>query len=140
MLHNLPHICTYQDIKIKPIMKFTNIFSKSKSKAKAKLGSNTDKNELNSSIKSKGQDQSNQKQQLRKALNDLSHPVFPNGIYGQIAIDLQEDGFEVELPIVLGKFAPEIINLLQQQTGLAIPIKFTYKPTVTSKDNIKNIK
>lgn len=140
MLHNLPHICTYQDIKIKPIMKFTNIFSKSKSKAKAKLGSNTDKNELNSSIKSKGQDQSNQKQQLRKALNDLSHPVFPNGIYGQIAIDLQEDGFEVELPIVLGKFAPEIINLLQQQTVLAIPIKFTYKPTVTSKDKIKNIK
>lgn len=138
MLHNLPHICTYQDIKIKPIMKFTNLFSKSKSKTKTKLGSNSDQNQASNSDKSGNLNA--QKQQLRQALNDLSHPCFPSGIYGQIAIGFNNDTFEVELPILLGKLAPEITHLLQQQTQLTTPIKFTYKPTVTSKHQIENIK
>ncbi|WP_299270646.1 Mrp/NBP35 family ATP-binding protein [uncultured Psychrosphaera sp.] len=119
-------------------MKFTNLFSKSKSNAKAKLGSNSEQNQ--GSNHDKSESLSAQKQQLRQALNDLSHPLFPNGIYGQIAIGLNNDTFEVELPILLGKLAPEITGLLQQQTQLITPIKFTYKPTVTSKHQIENIK
>jgi ATP-binding protein involved in chromosome partitioning len=119
-------------------MKFTNLFSKSKSNAKAKLGSNSEQNQASNNDKSDNLNA--QKQQLRQALNDLSHPLFPNGIYGQIAIGLNNDTFEVELPILLGKLAPEITDLLQQQTQLTTPIKFTYKPTVTSKHQIENIK
>jgi ATP-binding protein involved in chromosome partitioning len=126
MLHNLLHICTYQDIKIKPIMKITNLFSKSKN--------NTDgPQETNINI-------DEQKKKLRKALNELSHDYFPNGIYGQIAIGVNQGIIEIELPFALGECAPELLSLLKQQAGITTPINFSYLPTVSSKQKIQNIK
>ena len=130
MLHNLPHICTYQVVKIKAKMKFPKLFSKSSDKpprvGDAKLTKSLTINE--------------QKQALRQALKQICHGYFPNGIYGQIGIDFNDGEFAIELPFSLGKFAPELVKILQQQTQSSSPITFIYVPTKSNKQNIPNIK
>lgn len=130
MLHNLPHICTYQDVKIKAKMKFPKLFSKTSDKPSA----------TPQSTASEKLDINEQKQALRHALKQITHDAFPYGIYGQIGIGFNNECFEIDLPIPLGKLTKELTSLLQQQVDFTTPIKFIYVPTKSRKQKIKNIK
>lgn len=130
MLHNLPHICTYQDVKIKAKMKFPKLFSKTSDKPST----------TPQSTASEKLDINEQKQALRHALKQITHDAFPHGIYGQIGIGFNNECFEIDLPIPLGKLTKELTSLLQQQVDFTTPIKFIYVPTKSRKQKIKNIK
>ncbi len=126
MLHNLGHICTYQDIKIKPRMKFTNLFAKSKTSDAQPKDGLINREQL--------------KQQLRSALASLSHPCFPNGLFGQITIDIQQAQIEIALPIRLAMFEGDVASLLQQQVATPLPIRFVYSPVTVGKPKIDKVK
>jgi len=140
MLHNLPHICTYQDIKIKAKMKFSESLLKLFSKPSAKTS--TESENVTNEMLATSLDVNQQKQALRQALTHLSNEYFPNGIYGQIAIgfNTSKDSFDIELPFSLGEFKSELLRLLQQETGITTAINFSYVPTISRKQKIQKIK
>ena len=79
------------------------------------------------------------KQSLRKHLQELSTKTFPQGIFGQIAIEQKGNKFVVELPFIADSVAEEITHALTEK-GFNHPIKFDYKATAPMKAAIDNIK
>lgn len=79
------------------------------------------------------------KQTLRSLLTNLSTDHFPNGIFGQIAIEQKGKHFMVEVPFNPGSVSDEINDALKQQ-GFDAPVTFIYQPTTAMKQAIDNIK
>ncbi len=113
MLHNLPSVCTIKVPTKLAIMKFSDLFL--------------------------GKSEPELKQSLRKHLSELSTPSFPQGIFGQIAIEQKGKNFVIELPFCADTVADEITDALAEK-GFDRKVTFTYKPTAAMKQAIDKVK
>ncbi len=79
------------------------------------------------------------KRSLRKILSELSTESFPQGIFGQIAIEQKGKKFVVELPFVADSIIDELTAALVE-SDFNHSVQFRYKATEPMKRAIDNIK
>lgn len=82
-------------------------------------------------------DLSDKKSALRKRLSEHRSALFPDGIYGQIAVGQKGDKLFVELPFNPNAVLSELAQITQ---SLSVEVDFHYAPTVSAKPIRPNIR
>jgi len=80
------------------------------------------------------------KSQIRTLLAELATADFPNGIFGQVAIEQVGKGLNIELPFEPESVATDLETRIRQATGLNAPLSFSYTPTRAMRSKVDRVK